>query len=424
MNLISKCILKLKKYPENYFETETLSSTDNVYIVEKDGKFGLLDGDTRKLVMQLQDNQITSYSEGLVGMSKDGKAGYVDLKGKVVVDFKYDKAEGFQSNHLARVEKDGMDGYISRETLEPVIAVKYDYIGLFNEAGYAIVDYRDKCGYVDSNGKFVGGLEFDQIGEISEGLFAARKGTKWGYISLEGKETIPFKYSKADAFLNGYAAVKQNGKSGVINKSGEKVIACRYDEVKYVEDEIACVVLDDRIGYVDTHDKTIIPCELLSYVSENDTEYQINLDYIKMVYSKKAAGIKSQAAKDRLIREFNQEMQKMADARVAYCTYRTKRQQKEYHTTQLRQDCVTEIKTSKQGETEPDFEILNVMDENDTNSPEADTTEDTTPNSELSDEVVDEIVVPEFNPDEELADGTEVKEIVDTVPEDEIVNNN
>lgn len=413
MNLISKCILKLKKYPENYFETETLSNTDNVYIVEKDGKFGLLDGDTRKLVMQLQDNQITSYSEGLVGMSKDGKAGYVDLKGKVVVDFKYDKAEGFQSNHLARVEKDGMDGYISRETLEPVIAVKYDYIGLFNEAGYAIVDYRDKCGYVDSNGKFVGGLEFDQIGEISEGLFAARKGTKWGYISLEGKEAIPFKYSKAEAFLNGYAVVKQNGKSGVINKSGEKVIACRYDEVKYVEDEIACVVLDNRIGYVDTHDKTIIPCELLSYVSENDTEYQINLDYIKMVYSKKAAEIKSQAAKDRLIREFNQEMQKMADARVAYCAYRTKRQQKEYRTTQLRQDCVEEISTSNQVVTE-EYPAITAMEENDAELAA----------QEQNVEDVEENDIPPFVPAEEVSDGTEYDEIVNEVPEDELVNNN
>ncbi len=423
MNLISKCILKRKKFAQGYFDTEELSDTENVYIVSKDGKYGLLDGTTRKLIMLLQDYEITSYSDNTVGVTKDGKAGYITIEGKQVVDFIFDKAEAFQYNHLARVSKDDMTGYLDRYTLQTLIPVKYDYISNFQD-GYAMIMHRDKSAYVDDNGQIIGGLEFDQVGKIGEGLIPVLKGSKWGYINLEGKEVIPFKYSTAGTFTNGYAVVKQNGKTGVINKLGQKVIACRYDEVRYVEDEIACVVLNNRIGYVDTNDRTIVPCELLSYLGETDTEYQINLDYIKMVYSKKAAEIKSQAAKDRLIREFNLEMKKMADARVAYFAYLTKQKQKEYRTTQLREDCVTEIKTSKQGETEPDYEILNVMDENDADSPEADTTEATTPNSELNDEVVDEIVVPEFNPDEELADGTEVKEIVDTVPEDEIVNNN
>lgn len=436
MNLISKCILKRKKYAQGYFDTEELSDVDNVYIVTKNGQYGLLDGATRKLIMLMQDTKITSYSDGLVGVSKNGKAGYMDLKNKQVVDFIYDNAAAFQSNHLARVSKDDMTGYINRNTLETVIPVKYDYISNFTN-GYAAILHRGKCGYVDEHGVIVGGLVFDQIGDIGEGLIAVKKGTKWGYINLAGKEVIPFKYSSAEAFEDGYAVVKQNGKLGVINMQGEKVIACRYDDIKYVSDDIACVLLDGKVGYVDTHDKTIVPCELMTSLGITDEDYTMALNHIKFVFSERAKTIKSQAAKDRLLREFNREMQKMADARVAYYAYLTEQEQKQYRTTQLRIDCVEEISTSKQGQTEPDgYEILDVMAENDQTLANDDTAENateaavstTTTSTEdaLEDivaEPVDDIVIPEFNPEEELADGTEYDDIAATVPDDEIEHN-
>lgn len=404
MSLLSKCILKLKKYPENYFDVEAMSDVDNIYIVSKDGKYGLLDITTRKLIMQLQDNEITSYSEDLVGMTKGGKAGYVDLKGKVFVDFKYDKAEAFH-NHLARVTNDDMMGYIDRSN-NVVIPVKYDLVTTYID-GYAKIFHRGKWGYVNEAGKIVGGIEFDCLGDITEGMIPVQKGSKWGYITLYGGEVIPFKYSKAGSFFDGLAIVKQNGKMGVINRLGEKVIACRYDFINSInEDGIACVSLDNKIGYVDTNDRTIIPCELMTSLGENDEEYQMSLDYIKNYYGKKAEGIKSQAAKDRLLREFNQEMKKMADARVAFYAYQTKQKQKQYRTEQLRQDCFDTISSTKQELELPEYVAEEVMAE-----------------SQPDNAVAEEQEIPPFMPSEAVSDGSEIEDIVATIPADEIVNN-
>lgn len=403
MSLLSKCILRLKKYPENYFDMEAMSDVDNIYIVSKDGKYGLLDITTRKLIMQLQDNEITSYSEGLVGMTKGGKAGYVDLKGKIFTDFKYDKAEAFH-NHLARVTYDDMMGYIDRSN-NVVIPVKYDLVTTYID-GYAKILHRGKWGYVDEAGKVVGGIEFDCLGDITEGMIPVQKGSKWGYINLDGKEVIPFKYSQASAFYDGYATVKQNGKVGVINTDGEKIIACRYDFVNSIEDGIACVSSDYKIGYVDVHDKTVVPCELMTSLGSTDADFKMALDHIRFEFNKRVEGVKSQAAKDRLIRECNQEIKKMVEAKNAIYTYKTKRQQKQYRTEQLRQDCYDAISSMQPKDETQEYVAEAVMAE-----------------AQPDNAVADEPLIPAFNPDEELADGAEVQKIVDTVPEDEIVHN-
>lgn len=400
MGLISKMILKRKKYPENYFTLEFLSETDNVYIVMKDGQFGLLDGTTRKLIMQLQDKKITSYSDGAVAVTKDGKAGYVDVDNKPLVECKYDMVEPFQANHLAIVIKNEMFGCVDLN-FEEVVPVKYDFVSKF-ENGIAKIALRDKWGLVDQTGKIQGQIAYESIGSIQEGLVPVLKGSKWGYIDTTGKEVIPFKYSMAYPFNNGMAVVKQNGKQGVINRFGEKIIACRYDYVTSINDGIASVMLDQKFGYVDTQDKTIVPCELMASVGETDDDYTLAMNHIKKYYSKKVEGVKSQAAKNKLLAEFNQEMKKLADARVALYQYDVKKKQKQYRTEQLRQDCYDSISSAKQDLELPNFDEEQPIEENETTITDA----------------KDEF--PQVIAGEEVSDGAEYQDTIDSVPEDEL----
>lgn len=399
MGLISKMILKRKKYDLSDFDTQSLSDVGVVYIVTKGNKYGLFDYATQKLIFPLQENEITSYSNQYIGMTKNGKAGYVNLKNKVVVDFKYDKAEAFQSNNLARVTKNGMMGLIDASTLEEVLPIKYDLITYFIN-GIAKVYHRGKCGFINEQGKIVGDIIYEAVGESSEGFVPVLKGSKWGYLNYKGEEVIPFKYNMVNAFHDGFAVVKQNGKQGVINALGQKVVACSYEFVNSIDDDIVCVMIDGKIGYVSIHNKTIVPCELLTSLGSTEEDYQMALDHIKNVYSKKAENVKSQAAKNKLIAEFNQEMKKMEDARVALYQYQVKQQQKMYRTAQLQQDCFNAIANSKQN-------AKNAVEEN---ADEQDVENDS------------EIEIPPFNAEEELADGSEIEDIVSSVPDDELAN--
>lgn len=401
MGLINNLILKTKKYPEGYFALEFLSETDNVHIVMNEGKYGLLDATTRKLIMMLQDKQIVGYSDGAVAVTKNGKAGFVDVNNKTLVECKYDKVQPFQNNHLAIVIKNGMFGCIDRENLEEVIPVKYDYISKF-ENGVAKISLRDKWGIVNNDGKIQGGIEYDSIGEIHEGLVPVLKGSKWGYIDLTGTQVIPFNYSMAYAFNNGKAVVKQKGKQGVINNLGQKIISCRYDYIISINDEIACVVINQKFGYVDTHDKTIVPCELRTSLGETEEDYTFAMNLIKDYYSKQVESVKSQAAKNKLLAEFNQEMKKLADARVALFQYDVKKKQKQYRTEQLRQDCYDSISNAKQDLELPSFVAEQAIEENSTTITDA------------------KDAFPPVIAGEEVSDGSEYQDTTDSAPEDEL----
>lgn len=339
MSLLTKCALKLKKYATDYFDIEYQTKDENIHIVAKNGKYGFLDATTRKLLIPLEYENLFSFYEGLASAKKGGKYGYIDIKNHVVIPFEYDDAGAFK-NGVATVKKDDFMGCINSAN-EQVLPIKYDSI--YFDKDVIVIKNRGKCGYASFDGDIVCSIVNDDIGEIAEGMVPVKRGTRWGFNNLEGNNVIPFKYIEATSFEGGYAFVKQNGKIGVINKQGDKIIACRYDYVLYVNDGIACVVLNNRFGYVDVHDRTIIPCELLRPLGESEADYQAGLEDIKNEYREKVSTVKSQRAKDALIREFNSEMKKMADAKVALYEYQTQLKQKQYRTEQLHQDCFEAI---------------------------------------------------------------------------------
>ena len=126
------------------------------------------------------------------------------------------------------------------------------------------------------------------------------------------------------------------------------------------------------------------------------------MNHIKKYYSKKVEGVKSQAAKNKLLAEFNQEMKKLADARVALYQYDVKKKQKQYRTEQLRQDCYDSISSAKQDLELPNFDEEQPIEENETTITDA----------------KDEF--PQVIAGEEVSDGTEYQDTIDSVPEDEL----
>ena len=58
-----------------------------------------------------------------------------------------------------------------------------------------------------------------------------RLNDKEGYIDTDGREICPIKYDETDIFSDGLASVCIDGKWGFINTEGEEVIPLMYDEV-------------------------------------------------------------------------------------------------------------------------------------------------------------------------------------------------
>ena len=80
------------------------------------------------------------------------------------------------------------------------------------------------AGAVDRSGKLIVPLEYDEVGEYSDGLAWAAKDGRSGFLGPKGVVAIPFIFDGAQPFRNGIAVVEQDGLFGAIDVPGRIVV--------------------------------------------------------------------------------------------------------------------------------------------------------------------------------------------------------
>ncbi len=134
---------------------------------------------------------------------------------------------------------------------------------------------RGKWGYINPQGEFVIGAQYDEAENFdSNGLAAVKINGKWGFINEAGEFAIDAQYDDVETFAeNGLAAVKINDKWGFINEAGEFAIDAQYDSIGYSQDMtttpikyvngfnqygVARVCLDNKWGLINDHGEIIL----------------------------------------------------------------------------------------------------------------------------------------------------------------------
>ncbi len=423
MGLLTKLSMKLKSYKEDYFDFEAATDKGDVKIVCKDEKYGLLDAQKRKLITQLDYNEIYEIDTDVYVAEKGGKKGVIDGKGEVILPMMYDTIS-MASNNLFSV---GTYDSVKREfsyTLvdfnnKTVTDLTFDFPVSFH-FNYAIVTKNGKWGTI-YEAKMAEGIKIrpaapiiytDIRGKIFDGLLAVKLDKKYGYIDLEGDTIIPFKFDMASEFENGYASVSQLGKMGKIDTEGKKVVPCRYDYVEpFDENGLAAVAIDGRFGYVNKKGKEVVPCSTKARVGGCDEEFNLSILSLENAYKDQKNTINSKTGKSKLEKEYNKEIKLMYQARETYLAYIKKVEQKQAEIEKFRSDYVEAIVSKNKGKT-TEAEVKS----------EEETTAETVvePVEEAKTETT-EIVIPEFNPAEELVNPDE--EDVQEVPADELKTN-
>lgn len=215
-------------------------------------------------------------------IERDGKFGFIDSNGEEVIEPKYDSVETCPCSY----------GYIVTEKSEGLYSVTY----LVNSSLKSIWRYPHKCtqkgDYVykwdntastlsiekvgeNSNAKTskkavlpecagVAGEEkkyvfasasglitkeiYDGAGVYTGSLAAVLKNGKWGYIDSNGKTVIPFEFSAVDSYSalgtestpyecsENYVTVLKDGKYGIYKSDGTAVVPCKYKSLTTVHD--------------------------------------------------------------------------------------------------------------------------------------------------------------------------------------------
>ena len=260
-----------------------INSNKNGYTVKLNEKAGLFNSEGKEIIPISYHWVYTSKIDDnipIVAKLNESKAGYINTKNEWVIPPTYLYAFDFQQG-VAIVKKGRNYMYINLKG-EPVIQDFDNYViepsdntyivGVRKECKYMVYDLNGnlldtydgfinnwsgnaifgvkkggKWGYIDGYGKVIIPLEYEKVGDFSEGLAAVRKDGKWGYINLKNEVVIPFEFTNrgVSSFKNGVAKYYTDGGIGLINLKGEIIAEPKYNSIEYVKGNIAIVSFDD-----------------------------------------------------------------------------------------------------------------------------------------------------------------------------------
>lgn len=210
--------------------------------VIKKGKSGLIDS-TGNMIHVFENYKLAKWHNELAGFDelyrmnegmylvtdKSEKYGYVNSSNELIIPIEYDWGSTF-SEGKAAIEKDGKFGFID-STGNLFGQIEYVNAKPFSE-GLAAVMKKDKFGFIDHTGKYVIEPAYKTVLSFSEGLCAvsySNEYTHFFFIDKTGKVIIEGPFDNVESFQNGECIVEKRGKSRVIDKTGRELRKLDYD---------------------------------------------------------------------------------------------------------------------------------------------------------------------------------------------------
>lgn len=209
-----------------------------LYLVTKNSKKGLVDEKNTSIFATEYEIIAPAFNKNYV-LKKDGKYGVTNAKNEEVIPFKFDYLSNIaeEPNTPTQVlvfkkgKKSGLLNYKADEIVS--IAGNIKYVG---EGLYAI-DEGKGITLIRANGEAASKEIFEEIGNMSERMLAAKKDGKWGYVSQGAKFLIVPSFEVATPYINKLAAVKKDGKFGIIDMLGRVFENFEYDNYEIKNDK-------------------------------------------------------------------------------------------------------------------------------------------------------------------------------------------
>lgn len=221
---------------ENYDSNNNLWYENDVLLVSKEGKYGLVDFKGKQL-LNCEYNSIEALKgvEKSILVSKDGKYGLVDNIGSVIIEPEYKKispiSDKYADGYIV-TNKDNKVGVISRDR-KTAVEVKYQDVQAIYGDGRYVVKEDGKWQIINSEGTVYLKDKFSTVKSIDGENVLVVSNKKYGVMDLSGKTKIAVKYQDMTyAFEDNYI-FKENEKYGVINLEGEVVVKATYDSLVY-----------------------------------------------------------------------------------------------------------------------------------------------------------------------------------------------
>jgi len=168
------------------------------------------------------------------------------------------------TRRLYQVSVGGRSGYID-STGKTIILLCFDEAGQFSE-GLAVVQIRGRYGYIDTTGTVVIEPQFEYADRFSEGLAIVGTREKRYYIDRTGRVAIgpkfdvsPSRFGSPGEFHDGRAPASIGGVEGYIDHTGSIVIRSQpWLWYPWFKNGLAAIEVEGQVGFIDTAGTVVI----------------------------------------------------------------------------------------------------------------------------------------------------------------------
>ena len=254
-------IMLTKSYSNTFF---TPVDVDTVFVT---------DGKTKTLVGPSVLTISPDTSKEIYYFKKGGKTGAFSMNG--TINCEYDELGVISDNEFIWAKNEGgfvllyMNGKpLSKNIYDKVLiadspnslqSINVQTLS-FKEKDYYYVEKSGLMGVINSKGKIIVPLIYQEIGSFYENFAMVKSDGKYGFVNNGGQLAIPCQFVSANHFSDGMAAVEFEGKSGTafINSEGTVVIKPhKYDEVGYFANGRCLVKKGNKEYYINKEGEKI-----------------------------------------------------------------------------------------------------------------------------------------------------------------------
>ncbi len=219
--------------------------------------YGVISARTGEWVVPAVYEEPVEFACGLAGVMRDGAYGFIDRRNGVAVDFRYAQVGEFDACGLVDVEDErGVASFIDcagRCVLRP----EFEEVEGFRE-GWCVVGQGEKYGFMDPQGRLIGGLAYDSVEPVSDSVFAV-----WSRTPKEGIHELAEFLSNRFFRQHGDVLPEEDGTWRYVNRFTGRVIADGFRFVSGFEGGLASASREYIGGWevIDRRGVSVVPCQ-------------------------------------------------------------------------------------------------------------------------------------------------------------------
>lgn len=217
---------------ENYDKNNNVWYENNVLLIEKNGKYGLINFDGKEILTPEYENIYTLKGiENSLITVKNEKLGLVDALGHEVIPNNYQEIKSLGSDTKKYIIKEN-DKYGIYDVLDckyqEILALNNNKIYCVKESGkYKVINEKEEVVFTES---------FQEIKSIKDNIIVYKNSNGYMSYNIETEKKLEKAYESLTYTSNSMFIAKSESNYGIINLDNETKVDFKYSNINFYDD--------------------------------------------------------------------------------------------------------------------------------------------------------------------------------------------